>query len=170
MNRSLRKSSYEKMQSAKGFTLVEALVVLVIAGILIAFGVPQFELVIKNNRVVTTTNEIVGMINFARVEALRTGNTIHFGPHPDTEYEWVVWVDTGDDVFQSGEELRVWAARPEGVSIGRVPAAAFNTFQSTGSPFFGTTYEICDDRNGETGNRIVMLASGSINRIEFVCG
>jgi len=98
MNSDLRRNSYNTISNQRAFTLVEALVVLLIAGILISFGVPQFDLVIKNNRIVAATNQIVGVVNYARIEAVKRGNSVHFGPDSaDPNVGWVAWIDDGDD-------------------------------------------------------------------------
>lgn len=60
-----------KIQS--GMTLLELMIVLVIAGIAISAAVPTFQGMIARNRVATTTNSLLLAINLARSEGLRVG-------------------------------------------------------------------------------------------------
>jgi prepilin-type N-terminal cleavage/methylation domain-containing protein len=58
---------------ASGLTLVELLVVLAIAAILLALGVPSFQSVIRTNRLSAATDNFVASLNLARGEAVRLG-------------------------------------------------------------------------------------------------
>lgn len=64
------------MTNNKGFTLVELMVVIALVAIIAGFAVPQFGRLIDNNRVVSTTNSIVGLLNYSRSEAVRRGARI----------------------------------------------------------------------------------------------
>lgn len=57
----------------KGFTLIEALIAVLILAILAGWGVPNMQRLVNSNRVATTTNEMIAGLNLARVEALKNG-------------------------------------------------------------------------------------------------
>lgn len=61
---------------ASGFTLVELIVTLVIAGILMAWAAPNFSGFIKNNRLSTQANDLMADLAFARSEAVKRGANI----------------------------------------------------------------------------------------------
>lgn len=61
------------MRFSKGFTLIELMVTIAVVAILATIAFPSFQTTIRNNRVATTNNEIVGMVNLARSEAIRSG-------------------------------------------------------------------------------------------------
>ncbi len=63
------------MQS-RGFTLIEALVVLTISAILIAAAVPSLQWTIARNRISDSTNLILSNLEYARMEATRRQNTV----------------------------------------------------------------------------------------------
>jgi len=61
---------------SRGFTLIEMLVVLTIAVILLAIGIPNMTNLFQTNRLATTTNELVATLNLARSEAIRRGASV----------------------------------------------------------------------------------------------
>lgn len=58
------------MKHSPGFTLVELLITLVVAAILLAWGVPSFQRFMDRTTLTSETNQWVGMINTARSEAI----------------------------------------------------------------------------------------------------
>lgn len=60
----------------KGFTLLELMVVVALIAVIAGFAVPQFGRLIDNNRVVSTANSVVGLLNYSRSEAIRRGSRI----------------------------------------------------------------------------------------------
>ena len=61
------------MNTKKGFTLIELIVVLSITAILITLAAPSFQWMIRTNRLATATNHMVAMLAFARSEAIKRG-------------------------------------------------------------------------------------------------
>ena len=56
-----------------GFTLLELIITLAVAAILVTIGIPSFVETLRNNRLVTQTNELVATLNLARTEAIKRG-------------------------------------------------------------------------------------------------
>lgn len=54
-----------------GFTLVELMITLSVAGILLAVAVPSFNRMMVTSRVTAQSNELVAALNFARSEAIK---------------------------------------------------------------------------------------------------
>jgi len=63
----------KRFASARGFTLIEILVVISIIGILLAVGVPSFQESIERNAVSGHANTFMNSIRYARSEAIRSG-------------------------------------------------------------------------------------------------
>jgi type IV fimbrial biogenesis protein FimT len=75
------------MRINQGFTLLELMVTVAIAGVMMSFVVPGFVGLIERNVVATTSNEILGALLLARSEAVRLERDVTFTPGTDG---WVV--------------------------------------------------------------------------------
>jgi len=107
-------------KSTSGFTLLELIIAISIAGILMAMAIPSFNNVIRNNRLTTYTNELVTSLNLARSEAVKRGVSVSVrriasgtGTYWGTS-GWNVFVDNDEDgILDTGEEvLRTYPALP----------------------------------------------------------
>jgi type IV fimbrial biogenesis protein FimT len=97
-----------------GFSLIELMIAIAILAILLAIGLPSFQGSLRNNRVTSTTNELMASISLARSEALRnpggavlcttTNGTTCGGTWNDG---WMVWVDVNADGNPGGPNDRV---------------------------------------------------------------
>lgn len=66
----------KRLARARGFTLIEVLVVMAIVSILLAVGAPSFRESIERNAVSGHTNTFMNSIRYARSEAIRSGLTV----------------------------------------------------------------------------------------------
>ncbi|MDE2308874.1 MAG: GspH/FimT family pseudopilin [Xanthomonadaceae bacterium] len=58
----------------RGFTLVELMITMAVALVLIMIAVPSFKTMTLSNKLTTTANDLVGAINVARMEAIKTNS------------------------------------------------------------------------------------------------
>ncbi|HTN67150.1 MAG TPA: GspH/FimT family pseudopilin [Burkholderiaceae bacterium] len=63
-------------RSRRGFTVIELMITLVIAGILLAIGVPAMRDMVVENRLTANVNEFIAAATFARSEAIKRGRPV----------------------------------------------------------------------------------------------
>ncbi len=64
----------------RGFTLVELMITLTIAGILLMIGVPAMDRLIRSNRLTTEANQFISALHGARAEAARLRGPVTLRP------------------------------------------------------------------------------------------
>jgi type IV fimbrial biogenesis protein FimT len=110
-------------RKVSGFTLIELMVTLAVLAVLAAIAFPNFQNVIRSNRVATTTNELLASLSFARAEAIKNAHGAGVcasttGSSCDGEdwgSGWLIWADSnGNGSFDAGEDvLRFSAMSPQ---------------------------------------------------------
>ena len=71
----MRRHKNNNLQS--GFTLLELMAVIAVAGILFAIGLPQFEGYINSSRLTAQSNSLLTSLHFARNEAITRGHNVN---------------------------------------------------------------------------------------------
>ncbi|MFT3907234.1 MAG: GspH/FimT family pseudopilin [Steroidobacteraceae bacterium] len=109
-----------KIGRQNGFTLMELMITLALAGVILALAVPNMGVFIKNNRLTSAANDLLHSLQVARAEAIKRqgGNVVVCGTADpsvaaaslscdNTSLKgWFVFVDTdGDWVHDAGEEV-----------------------------------------------------------------
>lgn len=166
----------------KGFTIIELLVTIAIAGILVAVAMPSFTSSIKSNRLTAINNDLVSALNLARSEAVkRNQQVVVRRDAAGWDDGWQVFVDIdrdssagNDDVFndngdttlcESGEDclLRDYPKLPTGnYTLQTNNFTNFVRYTPTGqiSLAGGGTFAFCENNDVTTSREIVITATG----------
>jgi len=111
-----------------GFTLIELIVTIAIAGIMMSIAIPSFTQTIRNSRLTTNINQLVTSLNLARSEAIKRGQPVTVlrtgGGTGVWEQGWTVFTDLdGDGVQEDNGALdddiliRVYSALPNNFTL-----------------------------------------------------
>jgi len=144
------------MKKNSGFTLIELMVTVAILGIVMAFGIPSMESYIKNDRLTTQINTLVGYLSYARSEAvLRSQQVILCASNDTTSCSgawadgWILFIDADNDsAFSAGEEI---LRAKQALSGNNTLTSSFGTsfiYDNRGFSANGAngSFSLCDDR------------------------
>jgi type IV fimbrial biogenesis protein FimT len=154
-----------------GFTLIELIITIAIVAIMAAWAIPSFQTFIRDQRLITQSNDVISDVNLARSEAIRRGANITVCPTVDPSAAAPVcaaandWT-TGRFIFlvTTGEVLKVREA-VSGSSAGNTLTADANsiTFEPNGQMPRGTPeieFKACDQRGGAYARSISTTRTG----------
>ena len=72
-----------KAGSARGFTLLELMITVAVLAIMVGIGVPSYQDLMRRNRLAAQTNQLIGVLAFARSEAVKRGVRVTICPAND---------------------------------------------------------------------------------------
>jgi len=158
-----------KSTQQAGFTLYELMITLLIVGIVLAFGIPNFGEFNRNSKITTTANDLHSTFYLARTEAARAKTNIticasldpmNVTPACGGQFEdgWIVFEDRdGDIVVDAGEPvLKTYPPVANGVAIDSQGAVDYFSFAASGlgrgnvSGVAVTRMVLSDDRGNRT--------------------
>lgn len=155
----------EKFTNSQGFTLLELMVIVAIAGIIMVVGIPSFNQSISNSRLTTNIHQLVSALNLARSEAVKRNSTVSV-KKSGSEWEsgWTVFSDfDGDGVQEAGDTLlRTYDALPNNYTL-RGTYTNFITFKASGISASGS-FVLCENSDSNnipeaTTSRVINISS-----------
>lgn len=169
--------------SARGFTLIEALVVVAIVALMAAVGLPAFRSLMEKNAVANEIQEFVGSANLARSESMKRGHNVVMcqsdtagssdSPTCNTATEWkggwMVFSDVNNDgSFSTSDGDVLLQVRGNFPSSGGITqsAAANLVFRPNGLMTSGASSVVFAAASGDANlKRRVCLTLGGRTRI-----
>ena len=162
-----------------GFTLIELMVTVTVAGVLLAVGIPAFSKLIANNRIATQTNEFVGALNLARSEAVRRSQGVSIrstNGSVDFASGWKIFNDPGltgaapaaSDVLRESSGLAGKTTLKSVSRSGSSPSFTYTVstgtsivFNSLGGNNAGTQafFRVCDSGDTSIKGRILQVST-----------
>lgn len=178
----------------QGFTLIELLVVVAIGGILLGIGLPSFNEAVKESRLSSQYNTMVGSLYLARSEAVKGPgqvtvcpkeniDALQCGSKTDWNNGWIVFidnvtvageaeakVDTLDEIVSIEPKLKgdniIKAISSSSNSASDAKEVAFVRYlQDGGTVWNSGTFVVCDTARGAVHSRAINLVlTGDIRR------
>jgi type IV fimbrial biogenesis protein FimT len=165
-----------------GYTLLELMVTVTIAGILMGVAVPSFTSIIDSNRLTTYANDLVTALNYARSEAIKRNlrvslcksiNSVSCTTINNWSQGWVIFTDQNNNsTYDNSTEtlLRVQTYKANTTTmVGETSVANYISYIATGQSQLSTgafqagTIKICDERTGNVGINIALNSTGRVS-------
>jgi type IV fimbrial biogenesis protein FimT len=169
---------------AKGFTLIELIITIVILAIVASFAIPSFQQTVLNNRLTAQINETSSLISYSRSEAskLSTGvvtacastDSASCSGNAAWETGWVVFRDIDGDravetadgdqllkvrgALSGGNTLRIVDLSSDGGNWVQFASNGFPVSSATGNQ--AGTFVLCDDRGASDARGVAVNVSG----------
>lgn len=156
------------MKKNSGFTLIELMVVVAMLGLLMAFGLPAMDTYVKNDRLTTQINTLVGHLAYARSEAVLRRQQVALCPSNNMtdcvnigwDAGWIIYVDAdGDSKFTAGEEILRAKQQLSGNNTLTSTFVDSYIYDKRGFSATATgTFSLCDDR-GVTNMKSISISN-----------
>ncbi len=155
-----------------GLTLVEMMTTLVVAGILLSTGIPEFRRMLASNRMISEINTLVAHLHLARSEAVKRGKRIVLCPSADAQQclelpEWhrgyILFADDNGNRERDEHEplIRVHAADAPGILITSSASRRRISYHPDGSaPGSNLTLRFCETRNATPPKAVILSNTG----------
>jgi type IV fimbrial biogenesis protein FimT len=154
---------------SKGLTLIELMIVITLAGVLVALAIPNFRDFVRRNRLATQSNEFIAAVQFARSEAIRRNRNISLlaADASDNANEWGKGWQVVDPL--TAATLRVAPTLPRALALdSSVNNVSVITFNSDGLLQAGAdVYRLCDPE--KSGRRIEITTVGKTTHTAIEC-
>ena len=153
------------------FTLVELLVTIAVGAIVLAIGVPSFNNLIQTNQLATQTNKFIGVLNYARSEAVKRKQDIIICPSSaedscnggnSFDNGWLVYVDADTNNTFSAGDTSLWLSNALSNRVTLNATFSRVEFNSNGRPTTPGNVVVCIDDDFNIARRIVVPLSGNV--------
>lgn len=162
------------MKKNTGFTLLELLITVTLVSIVMAIGVPSMRDFVKNDRLSTQINTLVGHLAYARSEAVLrhvpviicASSTLTSCNSNDWAEGWIIFVDddsNGD--LSAGEDLLRQHQALSGGNTLVSSAGSVVTYDERGfAPNSTGSFSLCDDRGATYMKSITISNTGRVRK------
>ena len=160
-------------QRMRGFTLIEALIVLAVGGILVGAAVPAWTGAVENARSSSVKSDLLATLTRAISHASLAGSEVVLCPgdsggcRSTTDWSggWIAYADIDGDRQRSANEtlLQVEPALPGNVRMRSTAGRTRIVFQPNGgNAGSNVTFTVCDGRGAGQATTLVLANDGRL--------
>jgi len=157
----------------RGFTLIELIITIAIAGILMSLALPSFKKTLQNNKLTSMHNELLSSLSLARNTAISRGSfatlckSNQAGDNCDSSASWkdgwIIFLDNDDSgsVNNDEEVIALNNALPKKVSINFSRNRVTYGAQGYAIGYSGV-FTFCDDLDNDNKKGMIISNNGHI--------
>ena len=164
----------------RGFNLIELMLGITVLAIVLGFGVPSFITMIRDNRLVSQSNDLLTALNYARSEALKRGFRVSVCPGSatactgGTDWNAGILVFTDDDgtagtIDGADAPIQSWPASTSGFVAGGGSSPASITFLPNGAQAAAQIDIYKSGCTGQNMRRFNVALTGRIGMTKVAC-
>lgn len=161
------------MNRMKGLTIVELMMTLAIVSILVMVAIPGMTTYVKNDRLRSNVNALIGHLAYARSEAVKRSQQVSICASNDSTScsgtwndGWILYADAdGNNSLSAGEEiLRVHETLGTDNTLAATGIGTQISYDYRGFARAGSvgSLQLCDDRSGPHGRTINITTTGRV--------
>jgi type IV fimbrial biogenesis protein FimT len=163
----------QQLDTQRGFTLIEAMITVLIAAILMAIAVPSFRTLTLNSQQRNAVADVNVMLSRIRTEvaarhrgvtACASNDQVTCSGAANWENGWIIFVDSDDDGTLDGGEVTVLVhpSLPSGSTLRTLGVLDRITYRRDGLPGAPATFVYCDERGLPSLRAVVVGQSGMV--------
>ena len=149
-----------KSRNQRGFTVIELMVGVVVAGVLLAIAVPTFNDFQARNALRSTSADFIAAVNTARIQAINLRTSVVLKPISGNDWGAGWMIEYPASVIT--EENQQFQPTGSGKIVSEDGLSEIG-FRSNGLSGAGEAeFSLCDDRSGEQGRTITVSPFGKV--------
>jgi type IV fimbrial biogenesis protein FimT len=163
---------------ARGFTILELLITLIILALLMTIGIPSFAYQVQNTKLKTTALSLLEAVELTRSKAVFTNKRVVVRNQDEWSGGWEIFMDANDNGVQDeNEEILQTHEKIDGVRIiSNTPLKNYISFigsgesryagRANGGGFQAGTFKVCPKTKGD--GYTLILARGGRMRMDKI--